>query len=515
MRIQVHLKTVPAAGGRFVVRITQGYGDGQRSLWVTDPAGTPGNEPLYAPVLTVVPADGGLPTGVWAGLAVVVVALAGGGLWLIRRRRTGVEAAREPDPVPSGFGPDPVETAPVDAAPAVTADPDEADPVVAASVRAVPVAAVGRPAAPEPAAAGEAPLLAVDYGTSNTVAMLRWPDGRVRPLLFDSSPLLPSAVQDLGDQLATGRDAVNAGRLDPSRHEQNPKRRIDEGTVLLGDREHEVADLIAATLRRVVDEMRRVSGSAAPAGTVLTHPAAWGAIRRSVLLDAAERAGLPGAVLVPEPVAAATYFVTVLGHGLAEGQSVLVYDLGAGTFDATVVRRSSTGLDILAADGLDDLGGLDLDALVVDLVGATFEDREEWRRLRDPRDTADRRFARLLWDDARAAKESLSRQSSVGLSLPSLGADTHVTREQFEVAAQPLIIRTVRAAAAVLRAAQVPPDGTAGIFLVGGSTRVPLVATLLLRDTGLRPIVLEQPETVVAEGALHLARAAESPRADA
>jgi molecular chaperone DnaK (HSP70) len=100
-------------------------------------------------------------------------------------------------------------------------------------------------------------------------------------------------------------------------------------------------------------------------------------------------------------------------------------------------------------------------------------------------------------------KETLSRLSVAGLSLPSLDVDTHITREQFEVASRPLLARTVRATTAVLRTANTAADQVAGLFLVGGSTRMPLVATLLFQETGIRPTVLEQPEIVVAEGALH------------
>src|SRR3954465_4676828 len=87
--------------------------------------------------------------------------------------------------------------------------------------------------------------LGIDFGTSNTVAVARWPDGRARPLLVDGSPLLPSAVYaEPGGELNVGRDAVHSARLDPARFEPNPKRRIDDGTVLLGEQEFAVVDLI-------------------------------------------------------------------------------------------------------------------------------------------------------------------------------------------------------------------------------------------------------------------------------
>src|SRR2546429_9539046 len=93
--------------------------------------------------------------------------------------------------------------------------------------------------------------LGIDFGTSSTVALLRWPDGRVKPLMFDSSPLLPSAVFGAPDgSFEVGADALHRGRFAPACLERNPKRRVEEGTGLLGEREIAGADLFAAGLRR-------------------------------------------------------------------------------------------------------------------------------------------------------------------------------------------------------------------------------------------------------------------------
>src|SRR5262245_15634211 len=145
------------------------------------------------------------------------------------------------------------------------------------------------------------PRIGIDFGTSNTVALLAWPDGRVRPLLFDGSPLLPSAVFAQPDgKLIVGRDAVHAARADPSSFEASPKRRIDDGSVLLGDREFPVATLIAAVLARVAEEATRVGG-APPSATTLTHPASWGVSRRLALIEGTKAAGLPEPALMAEP----------------------------------------------------------------------------------------------------------------------------------------------------------------------------------------------------------------------
>ncbi|GGM19323.1 Hsp70 family protein [Dactylosporangium sucinum] len=344
--------------------------------------------------------------------------------------------------------------------------------------------------------------LGVDFGTSNTVAVVRWPDGRSRPLLFDGSPLLPSAVYAEPDgTIVVGRDAVHSARREPARFEPNPKRRIDEGTVLLGDRELPVGELVAAVLRRVYDEWTRTVGGAPPDVTV-TCPASWGATRRLVISDAAAAAGLGNVRMVPEPVAAAAYFTQVLGHDVPVGSVVVVHDFGAGTFDASVVARTAEGFEVLAVDGRDDIGGIDVDNAIVAHFGTICapEAPEGWQRLMQPATIEDRRHRRMLWDDARVAKERLSRQPAADLNIPLLNRDVHLTREELERLAQPLIKQTVRVTQGVIRWSQLAQDRIAGVFLVGGSSRMPLVATLLHRELGNAPVAIEQPELVVAEG---------------
>jgi molecular chaperone DnaK (HSP70) len=216
--------------------------------------------------------------------------------------------------------------------------------------------------------------LGIDFGTSNTVAVLRWPDGRTKPLLFDGSPLLPSAVYlDPGGAILTGRDAVHSARLQPHRFEPYPKRRVEEVKVWLGEREIAVVDLVATVLRRVGAEAHRVAG--APLAEVnITHPAAWAPQRRETLSRAAIAAELPAPFLTAEPIAAASYFVGAVGTHVPAGGCAVVYDFGAGTFDASVVRRNNSGgFDVLSSEGLPDAGGLDVDAAVVAYLGRSFE----------------------------------------------------------------------------------------------------------------------------------------------
>jgi Ethanolamine utilization protein EutJ (predicted chaperonin) len=353
------------------------------------------------------------------------------------------------------------------------------------------------------------PALGIDFGTTHTVAVLIRDDGRAEPLLFESSPLLPSAVYAQPDgRLLVGRDAERAARADPARFEPHPKRRIDEGRVLLGDTDHAVTDLLAAALGRVHEEARRVLG-AVPDRVVVTHPAGWAARRRELLAEAVRTAGFAAARFVAEPVAAAAYFAVVLRHQVPDGHAVVVYDFGGGTFDISVVRRRGDDWEVVAAAGLDDVGGVDLDAAVVEWAGEASAARgtEAWTRLSAPAGAADRRHRRHLWEDARAAKEQLARANTADLAVPIVDADVHLTREEFERLARPWLERTVALTTSTLFTSAVTADRLAGVFLVGGSSRIPLVATLLHRALGVAPVAIEQPELVVAQGSVHASAA--------
>ncbi|GAB3871608.1 Hsp70 family protein [Dactylosporangium cerinum] len=320
------------------------------------------------------------------------------------------------------------------------------------------------------------------------------------PLLFDGTPLLPSATFFEDGEVVVGRDAVHSARRAPASFEPNPKRRIDDGQVFLGDREVPVHDLLVAVFQRVRAEFIRTAGGP-PATITVTHPANWASTRRKALAAAVRAAELPDATLVPEPVAAATYFVRVLRHLVPVGSAVVVYDLGAGTFDGSVVARTNEGFEVLAVDGRDDLGGLDFDEVVLAMIGRTLPP-ERWQRLIAPSTVEEARAARTLRDEVREAKERLSRTSAVTVLVPLLDVDVQLTREEFDAAARPLVERSVRVLTETVRLSRVTAEQVAGIFLVGGASQIPLVATELHRAFGKPPVTIEQPEMVVAEGSV-------------
>jgi Hsp70 protein len=351
-------------------------------------------------------------------------------------------------------------------------------------------------------------VLSVDLGTSNTVAVLSAHGRPPRVVDVDGASMMPSAVFAAEDgNLVVGRDAERRARLDPARFEPNPKRRVDEGTLLLGDTVVPVTDALAGVLRRVVDETSRQLGGAKPDEVRLTHPAQWGPVRRNVLLSAARQAGMgSNLVLVPEPVAAAAHFASFPGQTLAPGQALAVYDLGAGTFDVAIVGATQNGFVVLAEAGLPDLGGLDVDQALLEHVGRQVSHREpgRWQSLLRPVSTGDRRAQRALREDVKAAKESLSRHPQTEVPLPEPFEDVLVTRVELEALIRPGMLRSVELLAGTIRSTGMTPDRLVGIYLVGGSSRIPLVATLIAEQLRVVPTSLDQPETAVALGAHHV-----------
>jgi hypothetical protein len=351
-------------------------------------------------------------------------------------------------------------------------------------------------------------VLSVDLGTSNTVAVLSAHGRPPRVVDVDGASMMPSAVFAAEDgNLVVGRDAERRARLDPARFEPNPKRRVDEGTLLLGAQVVPVTDALAGVLRRVADETSRQLGGKRPDEVRLTHPAQWGPVRRNVLLSAARQAGLgSNLVLVPEPVAAAAHFASFPGQTLAPGQALAVYDLGAGTFDVAIVGATQNGFVVLAEAGLPDLGGLDVDQALLEHVGrqVSVRDPGRWQSLLRPVSTGDRRAQRALREDVKAAKESLSRHPQTEVPLPEPFEDVLVTRVELEALIRPGMLRSVELLAGTIRSTGMTPNRLVGIYLVGGSSRIPLIATLIAEQLRVVPTSLDQPETAVALGAHHV-----------
>ena len=352
--------------------------------------------------------------------------------------------------------------------------------------------------------------LAIDFGTSFTTGATSVAGGPIEVLEFGSSSrYLPSTVC-LGPagEMFTGRDAVNEFVIAPTRAEKLPKRALaTQEFVRLGDRDVETVDLVAAVLSRVAVEARRRHAGREPERVVLTHPARWqnGGIELVRLSEAAARAGLGRPELIAEPVAAAHHYVHASGTDLPVGGAIGVYDLGGGTFDTAVLRRSRTGFELAGPPGGDlHLGGEDLDAELLALVGRYAEARSPrtWNDLWGSDNLGTLKARTRLQQDVTETKESLSSQLTAPFLLPGLDSELRLTRREYEEAVTELLTRTVDEMIDTVMRAGTTPQGLTDIYLTGGSSRTPLVTTLLAAKLHRVPTTLDDPKAVVAQGAL-------------
>ncbi|MEU3625231.1 molecular chaperone Hsp70 [Amycolatopsis coloradensis] len=348
-------------------------------------------------------------------------------------------------------------------------------------------------------------VLAIDFGTSSTVGVLSIHGRGTQVVEIDGSVTMSSAIYaDKDGTVFVGRDAERRARLDPSRFEANPKRRIDEGALQLGDVTLPIADAFAAVLRRVGEEAELLL-QRPPAQVRVSHPAGWGPERKQILRDAALKAGFGTTLLIPEPVAAAAHYAS-LNHGHRPPGPIAVYDLGAGTFDCAVVGVSAQGFAVLAEDGLPDLGSLDIDQALLVHIGREVSHSEpaRWQRILRPQSVSDRRTRRSLLQDVRDAKESLSRHRQTEIPMPEPFGDVRVSRMELEALVRPSFLRSAELLAATIRRAGLAPAQLGGVYLVGGPSRMPLLASLLANQLRITPTTQDQPETAVAFGLHHV-----------
>ncbi|GIG41132.1 Hsp70 family protein [Cellulomonas phragmiteti] len=342
--------------------------------------------------------------------------------------------------------------------------------------------------------------LGVDVGTSRTAAAV-WRDGRATTVgLGDRTDTIPSAVLLRSDgALLVGDAAVRRGVLEPERLARGFKRRLGDPTgLLLGDDELDPVELTGAVLRHVVDTVRAREGGE-PDHVTLTHPATWGSLRRDLLVEAAGHARLADVGLLAEPVAAAVHYAAL--DRLPVGAVVAVYDLGGGTFDATVVVRTADGYELRGEPGGDEhIGGEDVDEAVLRHVVAALG--RAWTSL-DTQDPAVLAALAAVKDQAVLAKEALSSdvEAVVPVLLPGLTRQVRLTRGELETAIRIDVLRTVDTLARTVDSAGVRPADLHAVLLTGGSSRIPLVSELLAAEVGAPVVVDAHPKYAVCLGA--------------
>ena len=347
--------------------------------------------------------------------------------------------------------------------------------------------------------------LGIDLGTTFTAAAVE-EGGRAEVVqLGDHAPQIPSAVFVREDgALLVGEAAVRKGAVQPDRLEREFKRRLgDRIPYVLGGQEFTAEQLTARLLRTVVDEVQKRYGGP-PERLALTHPANWGAHRRSVLLEAVRLADVGAVTTLSEPAAAAVHFAST--ERAQVGDAIAVYDLGGGTFDAAVLRKSPTEFELLGTpNGVEQLGGVDFDDKIFRYV---LRSLGEAAMALDPDEPAVVAALVRLRRECTDAKEALSKDSetAIPVALPGMpSTSVHLSRVEFEDMIRPEVEQTIRCMRRALESASLPPADVRTVVLVGGSARIPLVAEALGHEFGRPVSVSTQPKLAVALGAALLA----------
>ncbi|MFB9364258.1 Hsp70 family protein [Actinoplanes nipponensis] len=359
--------------------------------------------------------------------------------------------------------------------------------------------------------------LGIDLGTTQTAAAVRV-DGRTEVVrLGGRRAEIPSLVFVRPDgSLLIGEAAERRGQAEPGRLAREFKRRIgDPVPILAGGVPFSAHALTAKLLRHVLDAVTALQDGP-PAVLTVTHPANWGPYKREQLDQALRLADTGPVLLRTEPEAAALQHATA--RRIGPGETVAVYDLGGGTFDAAVLRREDEGFQLLGEpDGIEQLGGADFDEAVFAHVLEVLGDRVEGLDPNEPEVVT--ALARLRRDCVEA-KEALSFDTEVmiAVALPGVHTRIRLNRSELESMIAPALADTVAAMHRALRAAQVAPEELDAVLLAGGSSRIPLVGQLLSTAFD-RPVVADpHPEHSIAMGAAvatALITGGESPFAEA
>lgn len=350
-------------------------------------------------------------------------------------------------------------------------------------------------------------IVGIDLGTTYcAVAAL---DDRGQPVTLpnrDGDMLTPSAVLLLDDGSAVvGQAALDVSQEQPDRVATLIKRRmgLDSYGRTISGKDFRPETLAAIILRKLVQDAEMRLGPISQA--VITVPAYFDDTRRKATQVAGRIAGLDVLDILDEPTAAALAYSFQRGNAIPSPhvtltdrpQTILVYDLGGGTFDVTVVKLLPKRFQVLAIEGDVRLGGKDWDDRIVNQVARAFQDRFG----ADPR--ADPQSLAVLQAAAERAKRTLSKLEQTSITVNHAGQKLVVplTRKEFESLTRDLLTRTRLTTQQVLKQAGVNWDQVDSVLLVGGSTHMPMTSAMLRELSGMPPDNSLAVSEVVARGA--------------
>jgi molecular chaperone DnaK len=346
--------------------------------------------------------------------------------------------------------------------------------------------------------------LGIDLGTTFTCAAVcrssgqRWGEPEV-VTLGSRGATVPSVVfigQD--GSIVVGEAAERRALTDPDRVVREFKRRIGDPTpVMVAGRPWAPQDLSAWLVRWVVDRVAEREGG--PADRIaVTHPAAWGQHKKELLFAALANQGLTVTFLA-EPQAAAMSYAA--NERVSAGSTIAVYDFGGGTFDAAVVRKGDIDFRLVGRpEGLERLGGIDFDQAVFEHV---LEGMPDAFAELDETDPAVLSAVARIRRECTEAKEALSSDTEVSIPvlLPGSRGSVRLHRSEFEAMIRPQVEDTVGALRSAVISAGFAPDQLTAVLLVGGTSRIPLVAQLVSEQLG-RPVAVDaDPKNAIAKGA--------------
>lgn len=341
-------------------------------------------------------------------------------------------------------------------------------------------------------------IIGIDLGTTNTLAAFS-DGGQLRLIPNDRGHFTTPSIVAWSAQngFLTGEAAKNQAVINPDGTVLSVKRSMGtDKTFPLGGQALTAPEVCARILAAVKRDAEQFLGSEVTEA-VITVPAYFSERQRAATTEAARLAGLKVRRLVNEPTAAALAFA----HQTAGAETLLVYDLGGGTFDVTILEKQGQAYRVKVSRGDGQLGGLDFDQLIFGSALAAFE-AQTGEPITDPV------ILQQLRDQAERAKIDLSTHPAAQLSLPFFGADrrivhlSHVVqRRDFERLIEPLAERTLSLVEAALEAAGLKAADITKLVLSGGSTRIPLLRQRLKARFGWEPEGRVNPEEIVAQGA--------------
>lgn len=342
-------------------------------------------------------------------------------------------------------------------------------------------------------------IVGIDLGTTNSgVAVVQ--DGRPDMLPHGEERIIPSVVGYAANgQWLVGTPARNQYVLDPENTVVSIKRQMGtDSRVTLGGRKLPPQEVSAFILRQLKEIAERNLGEPVT-DAVITVPAYFSDAQRQATRDAGQIAGLNVRRIINEPTAAALAY----GLNLEEDKLVLIYDLGGGTFDVSLVELMGGIVEVRASHGNTSLGGDDFDRKLARYLADWFEEEhgvDVW---------ADARARARLLRAAETAKIELSSHPFAWVMEEYLinkdGIPLHmeyeVSRDLFESEIEPLLAETLQSIERVLTDADVTRGEIDQVLLVGGSSRIPAVWELVREAVGVEPQMTINPEEAVALGA--------------